>query len=563
MNIKDFVKDGNIKQFSLFIQALSAMQNMPWKDQLSWFSLGGIHGYPYQPWGDSAATESASTKWKGYCTHGTVLFPTWHRPYVAAVEQFIHDRAVEIAKEYKDSDSKQWADAAESLRMPYWDWANDALPPDEVIQYETISIITPHGKAEVFNPLYSFAFKEDTKDFPKRPTDFSKWKTTLRYPTSRDSSAKSDVATLKKTLIQNAPQNRESVWRMLLFVREWENFSKHSKGSSTDISLEGIHDNMHNLIGGGGHMSETSMAGFDPIFYLHHCNVDRLLSEWATLYSDVWVTPGSSDLGTYTIPEDTTVDALTALTPFANSEKSYWSSSLARTTESLGYTYTLKPVTPSPANPQPEGPIPWYRSMAGDVQQSASDGIQLLADRGGNASETTNNSVYDWKVRVRVGEFELGESFQVLIFLGSAPDDYTQWMEDESYVGCVGVFVNEIPQSCPNCASRPDEVVQGTVYLTQKIVETSSTGSEGRFPRSLDPSAVSPYLEQTLTWRVRKVMGGLPVPLSDVPSLEVTVFSTYLTKGEGTIFPTLGETITHEQITTGKEGGYSGIVAAV
>ncbi len=24
--------------------------------------------------------------WGGYCTHGNVLFPTWHRPYVALYE---------------------------------------------------------------------------------------------------------------------------------------------------------------------------------------------------------------------------------------------------------------------------------------------------------------------------------------------------------------------------------------------------------------------------------------------------------------------------------------------
>lgn len=50
--------------------------------------------------------------------------------------------------------------------------------------------------------------------------------------------------------------------------------------------------------------------------------------------------------------------------------------------------------------------------------------------------------------------------------------------------------------------------------------------------------------------------GGVPVPLEDVPSLEVTVFSTLLTKQEGSTFPTQGEDVHHRHITRGKVGGY-------
>ncbi len=40
------------------------------------------------------------------------------------------------------------------------------------------------------------------------------------------------------------------------------------------------HNNAHNLVGGaGGHMSD-GMSPLDPIFWLHHCNVDRLWAEW-------------------------------------------------------------------------------------------------------------------------------------------------------------------------------------------------------------------------------------------------------------------------------------------
>jgi tyrosinase len=93
-------------QFSLYIQALSkllfwtyllpnrfidgrtdAMFARPSSDPLSHFSIGGIHGLPYVQWEGAGGTSPVpGTGWDGYCTHGSYLFPTWHRPYVALYE---------------------------------------------------------------------------------------------------------------------------------------------------------------------------------------------------------------------------------------------------------------------------------------------------------------------------------------------------------------------------------------------------------------------------------------------------------------------------------------------
>jgi len=77
-----------------------------------------------------------------------------------------------------------------------------------------------------------------------------------------------------------------------------------SSGGSTN-SLESIHDMIHNAVGGMGHMSDTTVAGtfrlmdideraivlvavFDPIFWMHHAQIDRLLSLWSCIHSK-WV----------------------------------------------------------------------------------------------------------------------------------------------------------------------------------------------------------------------------------------------------------------------------------
>src|SRR4051794_6699718 len=46
-------------------------------------------------------------------------------------------------------------------------------------------------------------------------------------------------------------------------------------GGNPSGSLEGIHNTYHNLIGYGGHMNDPRFAAFDPVFWLHHCNIDR------------------------------------------------------------------------------------------------------------------------------------------------------------------------------------------------------------------------------------------------------------------------------------------------
>ena len=46
---------------------------------------------------------------------------------------------------------------------------------------------------------------------------------------------------------------------------------------------------------------------FDPIFWLHHCNADRLLSLWSALHPNVRVSPDRQGDGSFTISKNATV----------------------------------------------------------------------------------------------------------------------------------------------------------------------------------------------------------------------------------------------------------------
>ena len=45
--------------------------------------LPGIHGQPLVPWDEDTQPQAPDL---GYCTHNSLLFPTWHRPYVNLFE---------------------------------------------------------------------------------------------------------------------------------------------------------------------------------------------------------------------------------------------------------------------------------------------------------------------------------------------------------------------------------------------------------------------------------------------------------------------------------------------
>lgn len=76
-------------------------------------------------------------------------------------------------------------------------------------------------------------------------------------------------------------------------------------------SLEKIHDNIHVYTGGDGHMGDPNVAGFDPIFFLHHCNVDRILALWQAINYDSYVPESTANDGTWTLKPQSKVDSET------------------------------------------------------------------------------------------------------------------------------------------------------------------------------------------------------------------------------------------------------------
>lgn len=151
---------------------------------------------PYKPWnGVGSNTNWRSTSgFGGYCTHSSILFLTWHRPYLALYEvtppagqpsptreadseqQSLYNAVQKVARRFpKGALRDRYLEAAKTFRAPYFDWAsqppsgNPAFP-SALISPKVQVIDVDGGTKFVNNPLYRYSFHRVTP----APGDFSR-----------------------------------------------------------------------------------------------------------------------------------------------------------------------------------------------------------------------------------------------------------------------------------------------------------------------------------------------------------------------------------------------------
>jgi len=237
---------------------------------------------------------------------------------------------------------------------------------------------------------------------------------------------------------------------------------------------------------------------------------------------------------------------IVALTPFWETQTTYWVSSQTTATGNLKYSYpefngldlgnpdavrsaignyinqqygggvsslrggapiSLFAQSPAAGGAQApaQGASPITEAVSA-VKSTASNIVHQFHSRGGNPHtaqkpEHGNEGpkvLHDWTVRIHFKKYELGGSFAVLIFLGQPPEDPSQWRTAPTYVGSHHAFVNSAASQCDNCREQADLVVEGFVHLNSAIAERSGLSS-------FDPTVVAPYLKENLHWRIQAV----------------------------------------------------------
>ena len=311
----DDLQTNHADVFNMFLLALQGMQNVTENDDLSYFQVSGIHGYPFVPWQEDPGFVPANRN-RGYCTHSSAIFTTWHRPYLLLLEQLLCDQARTIAEQFQGDDAARYQAAAEEVRLPYWDWSSRSTQsriPASVKQ-SSISVNTPNGEANIPNPLFSYRF------LSPQPQDSG-----LGTQTVRGSS--------DDQLFGSFDSRRQAT--LNLFTD-----SAYNQFSS---DVENIHNTVHVQI--GGNMVFVPRSAFDPIFYLHHANVDRLTAMYQAIRPGVSLTPQRRS-PTFALGGAGPDDLSTPLYPFRHPDRNLWTSNDVSSAESIfayGYSYPEVP----------------------------------------------------------------------------------------------------------------------------------------------------------------------------------------------------------------------------
>jgi tyrosinase len=93
------LKDQNYNQWVLFILAMHSMHGAAQSSPVGFYGIANVHGVPRDNYNNVAQCASCGGT-DGYGTHNSVLFPPWHRVYVALFEQEMIKVAKTIANSY-------------------------------------------------------------------------------------------------------------------------------------------------------------------------------------------------------------------------------------------------------------------------------------------------------------------------------------------------------------------------------------------------------------------------------------------------------------------------------
>ena len=240
-----------------YAKGVKAMQEKPLNDQNSWWFFAAIHGVDlhsgtFPDWNAIPAPPTISTgpepseeikrQFWNQCQHQSWYFPPWHRGYLIALEDQIRG---EILAQGGPVD---WA-------LPYWNY----LGPDD---------------QNVIPPAFSAEKMPDGSD---NPLFFA-----ARYGPNDDEGGDVDVY-VPRGSVSDACQDQSFYTgnrRINPGYGSLKTGFNHSGGVNGKLEAD-PHNLVHVYVGGeDGAMSNPRSAALDPIFYLHHCNIDRMWAHW-------------------------------------------------------------------------------------------------------------------------------------------------------------------------------------------------------------------------------------------------------------------------------------------
>ncbi|WP_210481122.1 tyrosinase family protein [Naasia sp. SYSU D00948] len=243
-------------------------------DRTSWLFLAAIHGIQPSLWfrfgviePDVAAPPAADQRrfWN-QCQHQSWYFLPWHRGYLFAFEQICREAVIE-------------AGGPEDWALPYWNYSDTTRPEARVLPDAFAQETLPAGWESTALP-----------DGSPNPL----WVERRYGKTDPPITIGEQFVTLEALQLDDFVGGTNDIppgfgGPVTVF---------HTGGGPNGSLERQPHNGVHGQIGGSrpggnvndpadqGFMSMPSTAGLDPIFWLHHANIDRLWTVWRRTHTD-------------------------------------------------------------------------------------------------------------------------------------------------------------------------------------------------------------------------------------------------------------------------------------
>lgn len=411
-DLQDDYRNGKPEELENLMRAWQAISDpdLDPDDPNSFFRIGGYHGEPFRGagWGDG-------TFWGGYCNHGNVLFPIWHRIYVLRLE-----------------DALRSVPGCENVTLPFWDECSEDSLTNGIPWALTDERFKFADGRTILNPLRSYTFPRNIVDhlaenelgtgnlmIYSKPAGYE----TVRYPYSglvgslkdRQRSAQHNATWAYPDAVDVLNENIKAWLNQKIVIRKQTistgvhaafvaclkapNYTVFSNTTSAaawgdnnppEVPLESPHNKIHLAVGGydvpksaapgqpdlsvirgaNGDMGENDTAGLDPIFFFHHCFIDRVFWLWQQAHGATDELPiierypgtNSADAqgATPGIPPNAWLSMDTPLEPFSltdnGSSRAYIGRDGFNIETQLGYTYGPGSLEPDSRAPQQADP---------------------------------------------------------------------------------------------------------------------------------------------------------------------------------------------------------------
>lgn len=239
-------------------RAIRAMLALPPSDPRNWYRQALVHLLD--------------------CPHANWWFLPWHRGYLLHFEETCRQLS-------GDPD----------FALPFWDWTSAPRVPDALFD----DVLTPtHALYEESFETFRPKFKPAIDDLWNGLTVAQRDQLTLRgYASPGDVWAKLEGYFSVRDEARKPTRDKPDLpdWAKVevgaervtaaLAPKRFEDFGStptdnHHQRGTQDTLESGPHNNIHNALGGGPGLMSELLAPVDPIFWLHHANVDRLWDLW-------------------------------------------------------------------------------------------------------------------------------------------------------------------------------------------------------------------------------------------------------------------------------------------